>query len=551
MRAPPPISPAHGSAARPTQSRGWLSRLAREEDGAVAGIYGLSLFALVAGAGVAWDWTRVTGMHSELQNAADQAALAAATQLDGDPGTCSRASATAVNLLANSTLLSNDGGSTAITITNEAACDATGLIRFWQDEDRATAATSDANANFVEVSVDGREAIYAFTPVVGALRSGDIQATAMAGLGSAICKVPPIMLCHPDPTLTVDWDSPAWVGRGVAATGHNAGNSANQGGGSGSDGAGTTWSPGNFGFLQVEDFSDNSNRNAALLKALAQDEPAIDCVPIGDNKVSTGNPQGLYDAVNTRFGIYDFPSTGGGNVLASCLGGDCTAAPNTRMDMTHNAGGGGNNACKINRSAGVGGQGYTMPTSPFDPVYVAGASATTRWDKDTNVSTMGLPRDNCHYTTFDEGGGASGDGICPDGRFGDGEWSRADYWAVHPNSASKPSDWASLTRYETYLEEIALGIADAPKCGVTGEAIRRVLTVAIVTNCSELSGTSQPVDIDEFVDVFLVEPSTDNAARYNAYKDVIYLEIIGKSKIAGNGTFGPQSVRRDVPYLVR
>ncbi len=77
-----------------------------------------------------------------------------------------------------------------------------------------------------------------------------------------------------------------------------------------------------------------------------------------------------------------------------------------------------------------------------------------------------------------------------------------------------------------------------------------MLSIAVVTNCAALSGTSVPVDIEDFVDVFLVEPSIDDKLRYNAFKDAIYFEVIGRSQIAGNGAFGSQEVRRDVPYLI-
>ncbi len=178
----------------------------RENDrGAVAATYGLSLFALVAIAGVAFDYARLAGMDSELQNGADQAALAGATQLSKEDGSCARATNAAIALLNNETLLANEtgersvqiNGGTTITVAND-ACTTTG-ITFWEDKAKTTVATTDEDANFIEVTVDARIAEYAFTPIVGALNSGNVDASAMAGLGSSICKVPPIMVCHPDP----------------------------------------------------------------------------------------------------------------------------------------------------------------------------------------------------------------------------------------------------------------------------------------------------------------------------------------------------------------
>jgi hypothetical protein len=93
-----------------------------------------------------------------------------------------------------------------------------------------------------------------------------------------------------------------------------------------------------------------------------------------------------------------------------------------------------------------------------------------------------------------------------------------------------------------------------------GTIDRRVLTVAIVRNCTGpitiggvtypgLSGNSNAAVIDEWVDMFLVEPVFD--ARGNGViADSIYMEVIGASKLGGGGSSASQQIRRDVPYLV-
>lgn len=520
-----------------------LGSLSSDESGAVAPTFAIAIVALVAVAGVGFDYTRMAALDSELQNAADQAALAGASQLDGKAGACARAVNAVRTYVTNNTRFANDARGSAITFQNETACDSTGRIRFWQNRDGTVAAANEAQARFIEVFVDSRVARYALTPLVDAFNSGEMNAAAMAGLGSSVCKVPPIMICSPDPSVPFNAD--ARRGVGLVATGHSPGggnNTSNQGGQAGS-GSNTTWAPGDFGFLQVQD-ANATSRNAALLKALAYANPPIDCVKIEENRVSTGNPQGLYDAINTRFGIYDFNSNGNGNTLAPCEGGACPPAPNVRMDFQKTG-----NSCKINRSAGNGGNGFKLPQSnEYNPdtrnsPYNSAAAVSAA------PAAMGLPRDNCHYMNY------PGGGYCPGGtgRFGNGEWGRQDYFTKYHN-ASRPANWQTITRYETYLWELNgnMPTGGAPTCGLpAGDASRRVLTVAVVSNCAALSGASQPVVIDEWADVFLVEPSTDDAQRHNAFKDAIYMEIIGKSKIAGNGTYGSQEVRRDVPYLVR
>ena len=119
----------------------------RNQQGATAALYALALPALVAVAGVGFDYSRLAGMDSELQNAADQAALAGVTQLDG-----------------------NDG-------------------------EGVDAATSDADAKYLEIVLNDRAAKYAYTPIAGAL-AGELHASAMAGINSAICKAAVLFMCN-------------------------------------------------------------------------------------------------------------------------------------------------------------------------------------------------------------------------------------------------------------------------------------------------------------------------------------------------------------------
>ena len=110
-----------------------ISEFGRNQSGAVAATYAIALTALVAIAGVGFDYGRMASLDTELQNASDQAALAGASQLDGRTNACSRASAAVTNFVANNTRFANDGGAPLVTFQNEASCDAAGSIRFWQD----------------------------------------------------------------------------------------------------------------------------------------------------------------------------------------------------------------------------------------------------------------------------------------------------------------------------------------------------------------------------------------------------------------------------------
>jgi Flp pilus assembly protein TadG len=502
----------------------------RNVDGAVAPTVALSLVALIAAGGLAFDYARLAGMDSELQSAADQAALAAASQLDGEDKACARAVAAARNLVSNKTLLANDTRGLAVTIADSNVCTSdtditdnpAASIRFFQDKAATVPATKNTEARFVEVTVNSRRAYYALTTVVGALSSGEVSAKARAGMGTALCKVPPLMICNPTPGVAIDWDS--MRGRGLRAV-------SNQG---------SNWAPGAFGYIGPQDANSTQ-------KALAYQNPIFDCQGVNvEEPVSTGAPTPAITAINTRMDIYDI-SGGGGNVLTPCLSGACPAALNVTKDLVRDAS---SSSCKIQNT------GWNLPTNRFSPrAYSASDAPMTPIDADGSIDAMGLPRDDCHYTSYNSS--------CPSGRLGDGKWARADYFNKY-HAGSIPANAATMTRYETYLWEIANanipnGVASgtlrqngSPVCS-TGTPDptrdRRVLQVAVGENCAALHGASTPVQIGAWIDAFLVEPGVPPPGRGNGDSgNEIYLEIIGQVNPGGAAA---QIIRRDVPYLVK
>lgn len=518
-----------------------MSRLARElwrnVDGAVAPTVALSLVALIAAGGIAFDYARVAGMDTELQSAADQAALAAASQLDGESGACGRAVAAARNLLNNQTLFANDSRGRAITIADTSVCtsdtdiedDPDSSVRFFKDKAATDPATTSAEARFVEVTVSSRKAYYALTPIVAALSSGEISAKARAGVGTALCKVPPLMICNPTPGVAVDWD--AMRGRGLRAVSQ------------------AHWAPGAFGYIGPQDANSTQ-------KGLAFQNPIFDCQGINvEEPVSPGQPAPAITAINTRMDIYDI-SGGGGNVLTPCLSGACPAAVDVVKDLVRAGNASGANACKIQNN------GWKLPTNRLIPVQTAGTDPMRSFQKPgKSIDAMGLPRDNCHYASYDAT-------LCNTQPIGDGKWDRGDYFNKY-HAGQIPANASTMTRYETYRWEIdnsqipnvvasgsgpgALRQNGSPVCSTgTPDPLRdrRVLQVAIGENCADLHGSSTPVQISNWIDAFLVEPGTSgSAARGNGDSgNEIYLEIIGKVNPGGEAA---QIVRRDVPYLVR
>lgn len=508
-----------------------------DESAAVAPTVALSLFALIGAGGIAFDYARLASMDTELQNAADQAALAAATQLDKETGACARAATAAESLVANQTLFANDGGGSAVTVfardTNgnaipELTCDAVGNVQFYQDKAKTIPATTDADARFVQVFVNGRVANYALTPVVAAFNSGTIAAAAYAGLGSAICKVPPLMICNPNPGT----EFPVTPGVGVKVVAHQNGQS---------------WAAGDFGFLNV---GQSNNGAPDLLGAMAYQDATLTCQDVETGDVDTGATVPAIDAANTRFDIYNFAS-GSGSTLGACYSGSCPAAANVTKDLIHpSTNFTGNNACKIHNS---GWQMVDPLTDGFWPrAPQSGDGPMTQIDANGTIIAMGLPRDNKHYESYDST-------LCGGSRICDGAWARGDYFnKYHPTT--QPANPSTITRYETYLWEIANGSipSDAtagqygsPQCS-TGSLDptrdRRVFTVAVADNCGSLSGTSVPVQIGKWVDMFFVEPGVNDRGN-GSLNDEIYLEVIGEADVSGDGT-NAQIIRRDVPYLI-
>lgn len=517
-----------------------ICRFKQDEGAAVAPTVALALFALVGVGGIAFDYARLVSMDTELQSAADQAALAAASQLDGRAGTCSRAGQAARAFVTNQTRFSNDGGTLAITIANETACDSVGSIRFYQNKAKTTAATSDANANFVEVTVNARTARYALTPIVGALNSGAISGTAFAGMGSAICRIPPVFICNPDepanntdPLLELNVSSR--IGRGLKLISENK------------------YAPGNVGFLVT--FPGASGAND-LAKALGWDQLPYNCTQTDNGdavRVETepGTMQSVRSAFNTRFDMQDGPGLG-------CVGsGNCPPSSNVRKDL-------------IRSGTGCDDGSWTVASGRYYPATEAPLAATV------TPEAMGYPRDICHANdTFT--------GCNSLGRFGNGVWDREAYFrSTYPANAvavkaamqADGLDPTTVTRYQVYKWEaeqaqgahpeyldpktVTGGAAHSrpicwtgtPAGGIVPSAStvdRRRLSAAIINcNATDLKGR-KTVPVANWIDIFLVEPSYDRSG-VTSKKD-IYVEVIGETDLGGGAT-GGGALRRDVPYLI-
>jgi Flp pilus assembly protein TadG len=548
--------------------------LLRNSSGAVAPTIALSLVGLIAAGGVAFDYARLASMHTELQDAADEAALAAVTQLDGTSGATSRAIAAAQSLLVNETRFSNDGGGVTIATGQTSGSGASAVVRVWFYSSKAdaeadtnaflsTASSADTNAKFVKVIVTTRKAYYALTPIARAFTSGDVGAEATAGIGSSICKVPPVMICNPNESGDSSFTVSNYVGKGLRLV--------SVGNGSGS------WSAGNFGYLNTH---GGSNGVPGLQEALGWESPPGDCLATTGVDTKPGGNVPATDALNTRFDVYD---------NGACqAGGSCGPSIDTVKDLVRPGNASGNNACRLHNSGWQEvSSNYYMPdaTNALTPIT-------------TTPAAMGHPRDMCHAAT------SSAANYCS-GPIGTGAWDRDAYFRTNYGWSS--ADWktytglgATATRYQVYSWEIAhrgqviggvtvlspriaegsgasaLTAQNTPVCSAVqtpsyGTGIvpggsnvdRRRLSVAVV-NCSNgdggspVNGNSTDVTVKKWIEVFLVEPSLNRGsasagtqARSGTNSGDVYVEVIGETTAGGGGATAGQVVRRDVPYLVR
>lgn len=518
-----------------------ITRLLENTGGAVAPTVALSLFALIASGGIAFDYARLAAMDTELQQAADQAALAAATQLDGATGACARAAAAAASLLANETRFSNDGSGRAISVASESTCDASGSVRFYQSYDEATdvpgsAATTDAGAKVVIVQVNARRADYVLTPIVGAVSSGNIAAEAVASLSSAVCKVPPLMFCAPNP----DFPQAADIGKGMLLE----------------PGGGGAWVSGNYGYL------DFGNGASGVKINLGKNNEVAACSD-NDEGVPTepGNQASVTKFLNSRFDLYE-PS------VTACNGstGDFCPAENVVKDMTRIE------EIKINTNK-------TDP-QPANPG-CGDANATVKSDFAYDAAAPAFSRDS------NQSGCTTSDNSCP--KFGNKDWNKAAYATDKHGMTSSAlatavgKDLASLMRWDVYLWELkdkagrlapklVSSTAEFKEQGNSGKGTwtftnkcsypqpkngtavaaganqkdRRLLTVAVV-DCTGANGKFD-AKVLRFADLFLVQPSLDRGTSTG--KDQIYAEIVRVAERA-NGQSAFQYYLRQRPRLLK
>ena len=284
-----------------------ITRLVDRQRGAIAVMAALFVVVLIGFAALALDMGRLYVLRTEMQNAADAAAMAAAGELDARDNAIHDARAAAREaFVAHQGRFADE--QELLTILGDDAFEFYSWIGSENDGTRPSdctptasepnkcPTTADNQAFYVKVKLypelvaEGHYQISLFfLPILGILLDDDIAQTAstrvsaVAGVGGPmLCNLPPVLVC--DPAETGD---PFEVGQMVVMK--------EQGGG--------MWEPGNFGFLQpFTPISGNLNKDLSYQMA---NEDLGGCIQPYISTLTGGKTSYGRYGLNTRFGIYD------------------------------------------------------------------------------------------------------------------------------------------------------------------------------------------------------------------------------------------------------
>ena len=483
--------------------RQFLLRFGAEDGGAISSLYAIAILPLVVMTGVAFDYGRMMGLDPELQNAADQAALAAATQLDGSSAAIDNSQIAAADALGNQTRFSNDPIGRAIPSQPVEGLGGLTFVYYEGYSGDAPIGQTDVpeDARVVEVTVENRGLIYALTPVMAALRGDLARGRAMATMQAATCNVPPMMFCVPnDGSGNADLNFPRTSDIGKALKLHMNANQADP------------WAPGNFGFLDIDYGTSGGGNPNHTLGLNADFQGCTD--EVIESRTGVRDPEA--DALNSRLDYYS--GSVNKNSCDPATGNKCPAA-NVRKDFALTPPG-------------------NQPCSSYNP------TGNANWVETPQVKS--LPEDSCMTS-----GGCN--------VIGDGVWGRNEYFAQRNASnasyeiptagAFGKASMSDVTRYDVYKWELKdpanrmkpeeFNVSGQRRCSypqpVFGTAVpssdtqkdRRLLTVAAV-DCTGLHG-SQPVRILRWVDLFLIKP-----ANISGPNKEFTTEIVGPARLAGD-----------------
>lgn len=487
--------------------------LMRDENGAIMVLFAVSFGVIFGFLALVWDIGRTVNVATELQSFADHLALAAAGELDGEPG----AIADAIAIVEGGDF--NDvqtfaAGNTVLDANDVA-------LTFYEsvpDDDAADVvdiATGDRRALYVEVQLTPRTVTNLFADVVNllfgaAIPDGVVSARAVAGRKRFACAITPLTFCAPNGSAYQPQP-----GRMIHLK------------------MDARWQPGSFGLLanNFEPGSECGNSGTAggavvgCITGIT--ENVTRCYdPTGVTIVNTISASQVAGGLNSRFDIYT-------SQLAGAQSDPRFApAPSVTKAIADENG----DACIDDLDDVV-----DLSLLPDDQ------------------RTVPLPRDAC----FEPSGicGATGS------QLGTGitEAELDDYWAIN-HDTPRPG---VATRFQLYVQEVDLAPSDdrslqkltseetgAPTCHFGGgqptnqNAERRLLSAAVI-DCSSgqglpIRGLVPDVPVLDFVQLFMTEPAelTNGNNVVGLWAEEVQ-SLTPRSEGLGNGDI------RDVVHLVR
>jgi len=164
------------------------------QSGAYLVLMSLLMVALVGIGALALDLGRMFVVRSEVQNAADSAAVAAAAELDGSNGARARAELVARQLLVHDSAFTNDSNLLSEDLVTVAFFSELGD----PPGSNRVPAVDDSDARFARVTVSQAAVRFLFLPVLGnTATEGFLSAAATAGRPESpqVCGFAPILLC--------------------------------------------------------------------------------------------------------------------------------------------------------------------------------------------------------------------------------------------------------------------------------------------------------------------------------------------------------------------
>jgi Flp pilus assembly protein TadG len=451
----------------------------RDEDGFVLVYVTLVFVTLIGFAILAVEASRYKSHQTQLQKAADAAALAAAAELDRSSDSIERATR-AIESIVNVQMKNRSPfgrfGTTGIQIN--VATD----VRFLEDlpasdNNAIVNTTADpTKAHYVEVQITRAaqgtllDTILPIKVVGGAQASNTAEAAAVAvaGFDSVVCKFTPLYMCNPlegTGHTIEEWVTNPALKRKMIVLKSNV-----------------QPAPGNFNYLQPP----VGNPGAAGLNEMIANRTPNTCFRQSGVYTKPGEMTGLRDAFNVRFDIYnaDMGKFGpkGNNPGAAAY----APAPSVRKGWKPKGGKG--DWCNLEPGTGADGKDET-----FQPPVNPGQGQALPLDDPKPVAPTII---------------------------GNGNWNLNDYW-LNNYGTLPPHQFE--TRWDAYKYEVANHALLAKTHPVTKEtsapqcfkqpaqegADRRAIYGAII-NCqehqSEMNGAAGPLPVEAFAKFFFLQP---------------------------------------------